>query len=88
MDLITVAVVVIVALLAHVALYRWVRFKVHEGAVLHYMREAANSGAADHHHSADIALHTALKEERVTAVCERSTEITRHQTAPDSWRES
>ena len=37
---IIVALVVFVAIAAHVALYRWVKFKIQEGVILQFLRDA------------------------------------------------
>lgn len=39
-----VALVVVVTVAAHIALYRWVRFKIHEGVILKFLREGRGSG--------------------------------------------
>ncbi len=57
---IIVAVVVLVAVAAHIALYRWVKFKIHEGVILQFLRDAADSGAPDHHHADVISAHTEI----------------------------
>ena len=86
MDIIVIAVVVIIALLAHLALYRWVKFKIHEGVILQYLRDTVEEGAPDHHHADVIAAHTRLPEDRVTHVCQRSGDILTDPDATDSWR--
>lgn len=35
-----VALVVIIAVAAHVVLYRWVKFKIQEGVILQFLRDA------------------------------------------------
>jgi hypothetical protein len=37
---IIVVLVVLVVVAAHVALYRWVKFKIHEGVILQFLRDA------------------------------------------------
>ena len=83
---IIVALVVVVAIAAHVALYRWVKFKVHEGVILQFLRDAGEEGAPDHHHADAIAGHTAITVERVTAVCRKSAEIQSDPDVENSWR--
>lgn len=83
---IIVAVVVLVAVAAHVALYRWVKFKIHEGIILQFLRDAVEGGAPDHHHAAAIAAHTELSAERVALVCRKSTEIRSDPEVENSWR--
>ncbi len=86
MDIIIIAAVVVIALLAHVALYRWVKFKIQEGVILQYLRDEADSGAPDHHHTETIAAHTRLAKDRVAKVCQRSRDIRPDPDAVDSWR--
>ena len=81
-----VAIVVLVALAAHIALYRWVRFKIHEGVILQFLRDLSESGAPDHHHAESIAAHTEISAQRVTAVCRKSAEICPDPQVEGSWR--
>lgn len=83
---IIVALVVVVAVAAHVFLYRWVKFKIHEGVVLQFLRDAGEGGAPDHHHANAIAAHTALSAERVALVCQKSSEIHPDPEIENSWR--
>jgi len=83
---IIVALVVIIAVAAHVVLYRWVRFKIQEGVILQFLRDAREEGAPAHHHAAAIAAHTQLSAERVAAVCARSKDILADPQAEHSWR--
>jgi hypothetical protein len=70
-----VALVVLVAGAAHVALYRWIKFKIHEGVILQFLRDAEA-----------IAAHTRISTKRVAAVCRKSTEIAPDSQVKDSWR--
>jgi|TARA_R100000005_G_scaffold94463_1_gene72548 hypothetical protein len=81
-----VSLVVAVAVVAHVALYRWVKFKIQEGVILQFLRDSAEEGAPDHHHASAIAAHTQLPAERVAAVCAKSKEIIADPEAGQSWR--
>jgi hypothetical protein len=81
-----VMLVVVVALIAHVALYRWVKFKIQEGVILQFLRDAAEEGAPDHRHATAIAVHTQLSAERVATVCARSKEIIADPEDGQSWR--
>ena len=85
---IIIALVVLVAVTAHVALYRWVKFKIHEGVVLQFLRDAGDGGAPDHHHADAIAAHTAISVERVSVVCQKSVEIHSDPEVDNSWRAS
>jgi hypothetical protein len=81
-----IALVVLVAVAAHVALYRWVKFKIQEGVILQFLRDAACEGAPDHHHADAIAAHTRLTAERVAAVCRKSAGIQADPDVANSWR--
>lgn len=77
--------VVLVAVAAHVALYRWVKFKIQEGVILQFLRDAAESGAPDHHHAEAIAAHTDIPAQRVEWVCRKSVEINPDLEVENSW---
>ena len=83
---IIIELVVLVAVAAHVVLYRWVKFKVHEGVILQFLRDAREGGAPDHHHADAIALHTEISVERVASVCRKSMEIYPDPEVENSWR--
>ncbi|MAA87382.1 MAG: hypothetical protein CME39_06970 [Haliea sp.] len=83
---IIVALVVIIAVAAHVVLYRWVKFKIQEGVILQFLRDAREDGAPAHHHAVAIAAHTQLSPERVATVCARSKDILADPQAEHSWR--
>ena len=69
---IIIAVVVVVALAAHIALYRWVKFKIQEGVILQFIRDAGETGAPDH--------------QRVAVVCGKSPQIHADPDVDNSWR--
>jgi hypothetical protein len=81
-----VALVVLVAVAAHIALYLWVKFKIQEGVILQFFRDAGAAGAPDYHHTAAISAHTKITLKRVTKVCRRSTRIHSHQRDETAWR--
>lgn len=83
-----IALVLLVVVAAHVALYRWVKFKIHEGVILQFLRDAACEGAQDHHPADAIAVHIKMTAERVTAVCRKSAVIHADPGVENSWRAS
>ena len=83
---IIVAVVVLVAVAAHIALYRWVRFKIHEGVILQFLRDAKEEGAPDHHHAEVISAHTDIPVGRLESVCRKSRDIIPDPQVENSWR--
>ena len=83
---IIIALVVMVALAAHIALYRWVKFKIHEGVILQFLRDAGELGAPDHHHADAIAAQTEISPQRVAFVCKKSPQIHSDPEVENSWR--
>jgi len=83
---IIIALVVVVAVAAHAAIYRWVKFKIHEGVILQFLRDAAQEGAPDHHHADAIAAHTGITPARVSFVCRKSAEVMSDPDVDNSWR--
>jgi hypothetical protein len=53
---IIVALVVLVTVAAHIAIYRWVKFKIDEGVILQFLRDAGEGGTPGHHHANEIQL--------------------------------
>ena len=78
--------VVVVVLAAHVGLYRWVKFKIQEGVILQFLRDAGEAGAPDHHHAEAIAAHTEISPQRVAVVCIKSPQIHSDPEVENSWR--
>ena len=78
--------VTLIAIAAHVMLYRWVLFKIDEGVVLQFLRDADKAGQINCHSSGAISTNTALPVERITRVCSRSREIVAHASEPDCWQ--
>ena len=85
---IIIALVVLVTVTAHVALYRWVKFKVHEGVVLKFLRDARDSGVSESHRADAIAAHTEISAERVAVVCRKSVDVHPDPEVEGSWRAS
>lgn len=85
MDTVIVSIVVVIALAGHVALYRWVRFKIDEGIILQYLREHASSADPARHAADSIATQTGLAEDRIDQVCRRSRQL---RAVADGWRAS
>jgi hypothetical protein len=81
-----IALVVLVAVAAHVAIYRWIKFKVHEGVILQFLRDAREGGSPDHHHADAIAEHTGMTAKRVFVVCQKSADIQADPEVDGSWR--
>lgn len=69
---IVLALVVIVAIAAHYYLYKWVRFKMDEGAVIQYLKETPTDCALD---VGQLAQAVELSEKRVTEICRKSKEV-------------
>jgi hypothetical protein len=74
MDIVIISIVSLIAIAGHVWLYRWVKFKVQEGAVLEVL---GNDHSADGLTEAAIAVAAQLHVDRINEICERSRQITR-----------
>lgn len=83
-----IALVVVVVVVSHIAIYRWVKFKIHEGVILQFLRDAGEGGAPDHHHVDAIAAHTKIVARRVDFVCRKSAQINLDPQVENSWRAS
>ena len=83
---IIIALVVLTTVAAHIALYRWVKFKIHEGVILRFLRDAGEGVALDHHRADVIAAHTQISAKRVEFVCRKSVEIICDPQVENSWR--
>jgi hypothetical protein len=83
---IIVALVLLVVAAVHVALYRWVKFKIHEGVILQFLRDARERGDPDHHHADAIAGNTRIAAKRVAVVCRKSMDIHADPDVENSWR--
>lgn len=81
-DQIVIAIVVVIAIAAHVWLYRWVRFKIDEGAIIQFLKDGSDQPC---HGGEAIAAHTNIAVGRVSAICERSREIRRYADGEDTW---
>ena len=80
-----IALVVLVTVAAHVALYRWVKFKIHEGLILNYLRSAGEEGTSNYHHADAIAGHTQLTAKRIAVVCQNSGQIHPDPNSENHW---
>ncbi len=81
-----IALVVLVAIAAHVALYRWVKFKIHEGVILQFFRDRQEEGAGYYHHAEVISAHTDIPVGRLRVVCRKSKLIQSDPHGQDGWR--
>jgi hypothetical protein len=75
---IILAIVIFVSLLAHVWIYRWIKFKMDEGAVLRYLKDLPTQNKTSNSHGITTEIVSSaltMREARVKAVCEKSAEI-------------
>ena len=77
--------VVVVVIAAHIGLYRWVKFKIQEGVILQFLRDAGEGGTPDHHHADAIAGHTKMSAKRAEVVCRKSVEVHSDPEIENSW---
>ncbi len=83
---IIIAVVVLVTVTAHIALYRWVKFKIQEGVILKFLRDAKEGGASESYQADAIAAHTEISAQRVAVVCRKSADLHADPEVENSWR--
>ena len=83
---IVIALVVFVAVAGHVAIYRWVKFKIQEGVILQFLRDALRSDSAGHHHANTIAENTGISTQRVALICQKSDAIHSDPKLQNCWR--
>lgn len=81
-----IAVIVLVVVAAHVGLYRWVKFKIHEGVILKFFREAGEGDTSGYHSAEAIAAKTEISVRRVGVVCRKSVEIHSDPETRNCWR--
>jgi hypothetical protein len=82
---IIIALVVLVTITAHVALYRWVKFKIHEGVILKFLRDAREGGLSEPYQTEAIAAHTEISAKRVAVVCRKSVDMHSDPQVENSW---
>lgn len=81
-EIVVIALVVIITVIAHVWLYRWVKFKMDEGVLLKHLQDCLAAGELLLS-TKQLASATRLADGRVVHVCERSLKISRQQ--PHHW---
>lgn len=83
---IIIALVVLVTIAGHIALYRWVKFKIQEGVILKFLCDDKASGAFEPYEADAIAAHTEISAARVTVVCRKSVDIHSDPEVEGGWR--
>lgn len=76
---IILACVIIISLIAHVWIYRWIKFKMDEGAILRYLNDLSSEELPIKTHlctTEKISETLAMKHARIVFVCEKSKDIT------------
>lgn len=86
MEKLIIALVVVIAAAAHVILFRWVKFKIDEGVVLQFLRDANDEGLPNCHSTQTIAAHTNITAGRVLVICSKSGEISPHAGEDGNWQ--
>ena len=81
-DTIIIGIVVLVALIAHIWIFKWVKFKVDESTIINFIKQHPDEPICS---SNEISLSASIKLARVTKVCSESKEITAHNSVDDSW---
>ena len=78
---VVIATVVCVVIAAHVVLFRWVQFKIDEGAILKVLQEEGSTFLS----AQTISSSTQITAGRVSAVCTRSKSIAKSTVEKESW---
>lgn len=78
-----IAIVVIIAVIAHIWLFKWVKFKVDEGVITNALKQLDHNNAVS---SQDIALATKMSEKLVAKVCHKSQQIKKVSQDIDAWK--
>jgi hypothetical protein len=78
---IVIATVVCVVLAAHVALFKWVKFKIDEGVILKFFQEEGSKFCS----SQTISSSTKIATGRVSTVCSKSKAIKKNTMETESW---
>ena len=78
---IVIATVVCVVIAAHVALFRWVKFKMDEGAILKFLQEEESKFCSVQ----TICSSTGITTGRVATVCSKSKSIEKNTMEKESW---
>jgi len=81
-----IAIIVVVVIIAHIWLYAWVKFKIQEGIISQFLRDAAEVDGFPGHSSDTISGHTNIAVDRVVAICEKSKQIDRSREDSELWR--
>lgn len=81
-DWIIISIVVFVALIAHVWIFRWVKFKMDESTVINFIKQGSNKTVCS---SEEIALTTNIKLARVSHICATSKAISADSRGDDYW---
>jgi hypothetical protein len=74
-DYLIIAIVVIVAVIAHGWLYVWVKFKIDEGAILKYLQDSETPDEQLMMNSETISSALNIIQKRVSSVCGKSSHI-------------
>ncbi len=82
---IIIALVVVIAIAAHIWIYKWVKFKIHEGAILKVLQEFSDGGNTGFCSTEEISSQADIKAERVSAVCNKSDGICNNPEQEESW---
>lgn len=81
-DKMLIAFIVVIVIVAHVWLYKWVKFKIDEGVILKFLQELK---AQRWCRSEAISSSTRIPVDRVAAVCRKSNNIEGHASEKGCW---
>lgn len=81
-DSIIIGIVVLVALIAHIWIFSWVKFKIDESTIINFIKQHPDNTICS---SGEISLNTEMKLARVIKVCTESNGITAQSINADRW---
>ncbi len=84
-DYLVITAVVIVAIIAHGWLFLWVKFKMDEGTILHFIQDSKESNGDTSVSLEAISSRTHINQNRVSIVCVRSHHIKEVPGDPEHW---
>lgn len=81
-DRFIISVVVLVALIAHIWIFKWVKFKIDESTIINFIKQHTSNTICS---SDEISSNTDIKLARVAKVCVKSKAIIPSHQGVDYW---
>ncbi len=81
-DKFIIGIVVSVALIAHIWIFKWVKFKIDEATIVNYIKQHSATSVFS---TDTLSLNTHIKLARVTEICAKSRAITAYIQEKEKW---